>query len=69
LNSFDKLELNNNELENNEILLEVLDFNEFGANLLIGLYSIGLSTLFRNVNSEIFNTWLPLIHPEKGLEP
>lgn len=67
--SFDKIEMTDNELENNEILIEVLDYNDFGANILIGLYSIGLSTLFKSVNHEFFMNWLPLMHPELDLEP
>ncbi len=33
------------------------------------MYSIGLSTLFRNPQHEVFNTWLPITHPNEGLEP
>jgi hypothetical protein len=57
------------EFESFEIKIEVMDFKSFGTNQLVGQYSIGLSTLFRNPQHEIFNTWLPLTHPLEGLDP
>ena len=46
-----------------------MDYNEFLPNELIGMYSIGLSTLYRNSNHEYYRNWISLIHPDKGLEP
>lgn len=61
--------MNEIEFENFEIKIEVYDLNEFKQNILIGLHSIGLSTLYRNPNHEIFNSWLPLFHPKEDLKP
>lgn len=53
------------EFENFEILLEAYDYNDFSTNKLIGLYSIGMSTLYRSPKHEFFNHWVPLNHPSK----
>lgn len=33
------------------------------------LYSLGLSTLYRNMDHEFYKKWLPLMHPDHGSEP
>ena len=47
-----------------EILFEVFDMNDFTLNPLIGAHSIGLATLYRNMNHEFHNSWLPLESPK-----
>ncbi|CAD8189110.1 unnamed protein product [Paramecium pentaurelia] len=67
--TFTGLLMNSIEFESFEIKIEVYDLKQFGQNQLIGIYSVGISTLYRNPAHEIFNTWLPLVHPKQGLEP
>lgn len=56
--------MNQYELETFELIVEVFDYNALMNNELIGYYSIGLSTLYRNLNHEFFRTWLTLFNPE-----
>jgi hypothetical protein len=67
--TFKNLELSDVDLENFEILIEVLDFNQFSSNKMIGAYSIGLGTLYRSMNHEICAKWLTLSNPALGKEP
>lgn len=67
--TFTNLFINDIEFEKFEILIEVIDMNKFQTNSLIGRYSIGLATLYRSSNHELYNTWLALMHPESNLEP
>ena len=67
--TFTNLFINDIEFEKFEILIEVIDMNKFQTNSLIGLYSIGLATLYRSSNRELYNTWLALMHPSHNLEP
>lgn len=52
--------MNKYELEMFEMILEVYSFAGFQGNTLIGEYSIGLSTLFRSPNHEIYKQWVRL---------
>lgn len=67
--TFTNLFMNDIEFEKFEILIEVIDMNKFQTNSLIGQYSIGLATLYRCSNHELYNTWLALTHPGRNLEP
>eukprot|EP00359_Climacostomum_virens_P001470 CAMPEP_0204897796 /NCGR_PEP_ID=MMETSP1397-20131031/921_1 /ASSEMBLY_ACC=CAM_ASM_000891 /TAXON_ID=49980 /ORGANISM="Climacostomum Climacostomum virens, Strain Stock W-24" /LENGTH=1426 /DNA_ID=CAMNT_0052065573 /DNA_START=152 /DNA_END=4432 /DNA_ORIENTATION=+ len=57
------------EYESFELVVEVVHYNSFFNNVLIGKHTIGLSTLHRNANHEFFNVWLTLLHEESGSEP
>lgn len=61
--TFSNLQLTEQELEQQEILLECFDLNEFATNTLIGSHSIGLASLYRNNNHEYYYQWLHLLHP------
>jgi hypothetical protein len=77
--SFADLKFTKDEFENGELVLEVWDSsgNWFGDNKagylggwiygekLIGEYSIGLSTLFRSPNHELYRKWLRLQKSDK----
>lgn len=67
--TFTGLLMNTIEFESFECKIEVYDLKQFGANQLVGIYSVGISTLYRNPQHEIYNSWLPLVHPKFGLEP
>jgi Ca2+-dependent lipid-binding protein len=54
--------LNAYELETFELILEVYDYNAVMTNELIGTHSIGLSTLYRNLNHEFYKVWLTLFN-------
>lgn len=56
--------MNEYELETFEINLELYDHNALLANELIGQYSIGLSTLHRNLNHEFYKVWVGLFDRE-----
>ena len=55
--------MNQYELETFELIIEVYDYNALFANELIGMYSIGLSTLYRNLGHEFYKVWLALRDP------
>ncbi len=57
--------MNRYELETFELVLELYDHNAILANELIGAYSIGLSTLHRNLNHEFYKTWVGLFDQEE----
>jgi hypothetical protein len=50
------------ELETFEMVIELYDHNPILANQMIGQYSIGLSTLYNNMNHEIYKNWIGLFH-------
>ena len=50
--------MNQYELETFEMNIELYDHNAILSNDLIGQYSIGLSTLYRNTNHEFYKTWI-----------
>ena len=52
------------ELETFEMVIELYDHNPILANQMIGQYSIGLSTLYNNMNHEIYKNWVGLFHQE-----
>jgi len=56
--------MNQYELETLELNIECYDHNALLANELIGKYSIGLSTLYRNLNHEFYKVWVGLFHEE-----
>ncbi len=60
--------MNQIERETFQIIIEVMDMNEFAKNSLIGTVSIGLGNLYRNANHEFFQEWFELTHPSHGLE-
>jgi len=57
--------MNERELETFELILELYDHNAVFRNVLIGQYSIGLSTLYRRLNHEIYKTWVGVFDPEE----
>ena len=59
--------MNKYELETFELNLELYDHNALLANELIGQYSIGLSSLYRNLNHEFYKTWVGLFHREEDV--
>jgi hypothetical protein len=56
-------------METFELIFEVFDHNPILPNELIGYYSIGLSTMHRNMNHEFYKKWVPLFTQETGVEP
>lgn len=56
------------EMETFELLIEVLDHNDFLANALIGSVAIGLGTMHRNMNHEFHKIWLSLVSPKNVAE-
>jgi hypothetical protein len=55
--------MNQYELETFELILEVYDHDPIFTNQLIGMYSIGLSTLYRNLNHEFYKVWVGIFNP------
>lgn len=66
--TFSGLLLNVSDLQASEITFELWSKNNYLGNDLIGIYSVGLHTLYRNANHEFFNCWLTLTSPENPLE-
>ncbi len=60
--------MNQHELETFEINLEVYDYNAIMTNEIIGFHSIGLSTLYRNLNHEFYKVWVSLFNKDKPNE-
>lgn len=56
--------MNDFELETFEIIMELYDHNAVFQNELIGVYSIGLSTLHRSLNHEFYRQWVGVFNPE-----
>jgi len=52
------------ELETFELNLELYDHNALLPNELLGQYSIGLSTLYRNLSHEIYKVWVGVLFKE-----
>lgn len=61
---FEGIMMNQYELETFEMVIELYDHNAVFANELIGQYTVGLSTLYRNTNHEFYKVWLGLFHKE-----
>jgi hypothetical protein len=62
--TFSNLMLSDQDFQTGELMVEMYSKNRFFGNSLIGNYSIGLSTLYKNANHEYFNVWLSLSNPE-----
>ena len=62
--TFEKLMMNKYELETFEMVIELYDHNAVFSNELIGSYTIGLSTLYNNLNHEFYKVWLGLFNKE-----
>lgn len=62
--TFPDLMMNRMELETFELNFEVQDQNSWFTNSLVGSYSVGLSTMYRCPNSEIYKKWLRISKPE-----
>jgi hypothetical protein len=62
--TFSGLRLMEQEFQTAELSFEVYSKNRFLGNELIGKYSIGLSTLYKDANHEYFNVWLTLASPD-----
>lgn len=45
----------------------MFDHNDIFSDELIGIYSIGLSTLYRNTNHEFYKKWITLFDPKGNL--
>ena len=63
--TFQGLMLSEHEVQTTELLFEVYSKNNFFGNDLIGRYSVGLGTLYKNANHEYFNVWLVLSNPDE----
>ena len=61
--TFRSLQLSETELKKFEILLEVMDMNDFTLNRLVGSASINLATLYQSMSHEIYQQWLVLSDP------
>ena len=55
--------MNQYELETFELIIEAYDYKAIKTNELIGQCSVGLSTLYRNLNHEFNRVWLTLLNP------
>ena len=62
--TFPGVQMNQYELETFELIVEVYDYNALMTNELIGYHSIGLSTLYRNLNHEFYRVWVTLFNPD-----
>lgn len=62
--TFPNLMLSDQEFQTGELMIEMFSKNRFFGNSLVGNYSIGLSTLYKNANHEYYNVWLTLSNPE-----
>ena len=60
--------MNQYELETFELLIECYDYNSLLTDELIGFQSVGLSTLYRNLNHEFYRVWFSLFNPEEPNE-
>lgn len=56
--------MNDFELETFELIIELYDHNAIFQNELIGVYSIGLSSLHRSLNHEFYRQWVGVFNPE-----
>lgn len=64
--TFPGVAMNQYELESFELIVEVFDYNPVMTNELIGSASIGLSTLYRNLNHEFNRVWLTLFNTKSS---
>jgi hypothetical protein len=55
--------LNKYELETFELIFQLVDHNEIQQNEVIGLYSVGLSSIYRHAKHEFHRIWLRLVNP------
>jgi Ca2+-dependent lipid-binding protein len=62
--TFSGITMNQYELETFEMNIDLFDHNALLTNELIGIYSIGLSTLYRNTNHELYKKWITLFNKE-----
>ena len=62
--TFADLQMNQFEMESFELIFQMLDFNEYSRNVLIGAHSVGLSTMYRHANHEFHKIWLRLFDPD-----
>ena len=58
--TFSGISMNQYELETFEMNIDLYDHNALLTNELIGSYSIGLSTLYRNTNHEFYKKWVTI---------
>lgn len=61
--TFNELKMNQGELETFELIFQLCDYNDFASNQIIGVYSMGLSTIYRHANHEFHKVWLRLVDP------
>ena len=54
-------------LETMEMIIKVKQNQAFRTDYDIGSYSIGLSTLYRKENRELYKTWLQISDPKSPL--
>ena len=66
--TFEGLKMTEQELQTTDLVVEVYSKNNFFSNDLIGLYSLGLSTLYKNANHEFYNMWLVLYNQDEDPE-
>jgi hypothetical protein len=45
------------------LIFQLCDYNNFTSNQIIGVYSMGLSTIYRHANHEFHKVWLRLVDP------
>ena len=66
--TFEGLKMTEQQLQSTDLAIEVWSKNRFSSNDLIGLYQIGLSTLYKNANHEFYNMWLVLYNQDEDPE-
>lgn len=66
--TFEGLKMTEQDLQTTDLVVEVYSKNNFLSNDLIGLYSIGLSTLYKNANHEFYNMWVVLYNQDEDPE-
>ena len=66
--TFEGMKLTEQQLQTTDLVIEVYSKNNFFQNDLIGLYSIGLSTLYKNANHEFYNMWVVLYNQDEDPE-
>ena len=64
--TFTNIMLEDKDFETAELRFEVWNRNRFFDNELIGMYSVGLSTLYRNAGHEFYQVWLTLTSPKSA---
>ena len=66
--TFEGLKMTEQDLQTTDLVIEVHSKNNFLKNDLIGLYSLGLSTLYKNANHEFYNMWVVLYNQDEDPE-